>query len=47
MSAVAVNPEERILVRAPTGGPVTALGWTVKGDVLAVGTEDEAGILPL
>ncbi|HEY1153353.1 MAG TPA: WD40 repeat domain-containing protein [Pseudolabrys sp.] len=44
---VRVDDGAEILVRAPGGGPVTALGWTAKGDVLAFGTEDEAGILPL
>lgn len=44
---VRVDDGAEILVRAPGGGPVTALCWTAKGDVLAFGTEDDAGLLPL
>ncbi|MGD9844458.1 MAG: WD40 repeat domain-containing protein [Variibacter sp.] len=37
-----------ILVRKPDGAPVSALGWSAKGDVLAFGTENgAAGLLTL
>ena len=38
--------DAEILARKPGGAPVTALGWSKRGEALAFGTEDgEAGLL--